>query len=97
MKTSDLKIPKEYTVGGQKITITEVKELPYDILGSFDMENAKIELKKSQEQSVKYNTFIHETVHSILTTAGYLKLNKDEAFVCTMTALILEIINSLKY
>lgn len=97
MKTNDLKIPKEYVVGGQKITITEVKELPCDILGAFDLETAKIELKKSQEQSVKYNTFVHETVHSILTTAGYAKLNKDEVFVCTITALILEVINSLKY
>ena len=96
-------IPKSYKVGGQDVEVRMVERCTDDCIGQAHLAEGYIEVAnvfnrdRDQSDSSKYNTFLHELVHTILQTMGEDELNKSEKFVCTFSSFLCEALTSSKY
>lgn len=96
-------IPESFKVGGQLINVKQVDRCDNNALGNCIAHAGIIEIANNvnkedlQTESAKINTFYHELTHSILITAGYTELNKDEQFVCTFSSFLCEAMTTAKY
>lgn len=99
------KIPKSFEVGGQLI---EIKKVPYCLdnkLGLCSISEGKIFIADKFtcgreavcSETSKLNTFYHELTHSILDTMGETELSENEVFVCSFSALLTEVMKTMKY
>ena len=96
-----MKIPKSFKVGGQEMLVENVEHLEGTLgeccVGAGYIKIADVFKEKSQSQSSKENTFVHELVHSILDTMGRDDLSKDEVFVSCFSGFLAEALNSMVY
>lgn len=95
------KLPKQYTVGGQQMSITEVDRLEDNRLGNCCLAEGTVNIAKhfhnmTQSVTSKLNTLYHEMVHSILDTMGETELSQNEKFVCTFSGFLTEALTTLK-
>lgn len=97
------RIPKSYNVGGQKVEVHHVERCDNNAVGEMHLCSGYLEIAKMfskdscQCEASKYNTFIHEVVHSILQTMGKRDLNDDEEFVCTFSSFLCEALTTMSY
>lgn len=101
MKKEQKKLPKQYNVGGQQMTILEVDRLEDNKLGTCCVAEGAVKIAKKfndiiQSYASKQNTMWHEVVHSILDTMGEFDLSRDEKFVCTFSSFLTEVITTMK-
>lgn len=95
----DIKIPKNFRVGGQLINVDLVEDLEEN-LGTCCVSQCLIQIAnkyhgKPQAESCRVNTFVHEVVHSILDTMGRRDLSDDEVFVNCFASFVTEIFVSI--
>lgn len=102
MKVKDLIVlPNCIQVGGQ-VLVTEIKSDLDGKLGVCCVAEGKICIAetfngKTQSETSKFNTYIHELTHSILDTLGRDDLSKDEVFVSSFSSVLTEAIRSIEY
>ena len=98
-----MQIPKSYKVGGQKIEVRMVERCTDECLGQAHLDEGYVEVAdlydrdSHQSEDSKYNTYLHELVHTILQTMGEVELNKSEKFVCTFSSFLCEALTSAEY
>lgn len=91
-----VKIPKNFQVGGQEVSVNHVERCNNNCIGECELGRGAVDIAYAyskdsvQSEGSKVNTFYHELTHAILTTAGYTKLNNDEQFVCTFSSFLCE-------
>lgn len=95
-----MKIPNKIRIGGQDIIIENKDRLEKDFLGEICIAEGVLRIADNfrnckQSDSSKVNTFIHEIVHGILDTMGECALSKNEKFVCTFAALLIDPIEEI--
>lgn len=100
-KETKTKFPKQYTVGGQQMIITEVDHIEDGKLGNCCVAEGTVNIAKTfsgikQSDSSKENTLWHEVVHTILDTMGEQELSRNEKFVCTFSGFLTEVLKSMK-
>ena len=72
-------------IGGHQYRVNLVSEMKVDgntILGMHDTKTCTINIDKDQTLSRKKETLIHETIHAILTNAGFAE--QDEHYIDTL-------------
>jgi len=72
-------------IGGHRYKVSLVNKMKVNgntILGMHNTENCTIDIYKNQTESRKKETLIHETIHAILTNAGFEK--QDEHYIDTL-------------
>lgn len=90
------KIPNDYKVGGQVMTINAVERCDENRLGQCCVATGTIEIANKinkdewQSNGCRINTFYHELTHSILETMGETELNNNEKFVCCFSSFLTE-------
>lgn len=99
--TIKTKLPKQYTVGGQIMTIREVERITDEKLGQCCVAEGIVEIANTfrginQSDSSKLNTLYHEIVHTVLDTMGERELSENEKFVCTFSGSLTEVLTTLK-
>ena len=100
-KTTQYKLPKQYTVGGQTVDIQEVEQLGGGCLGQCSVSEGWLKVANKFGSSVqsdtgKLNTLYHEIVHTILDTMGESELSHNEKFVCSFAGFLTEVLTTLK-
>ena len=96
-------LPISYNVGGQLIRVEEVEQLANLKLGECSVAGGYIKVANTYGQNnyqsieCKYNTFIHEIVHTILYTMGENGLYSDEKFVSSFSSFLTEVLTTMKY
>ena len=95
-----MKIPSKIRIGGQDIIIENKDRLEDDILGTICLAEGILKIADNfgnckQGDSSKVNTFIHELVHGILDAMGEFELSKNEKFVSTFAALLIDPIRDI--
>ena len=93
-------IPNKIQVGGQDINISFVKSIEGGVLGHCVLCKGLIEIADeaygyTQTNDSKFNTFIHECIHTILDTMGNKDLSENEEFVSTFSGFTTEIIRNI--
>lgn len=93
-------IPNKIQVGGQDINISFVKSIKGGALGQCVLCEGLIEIADeahgyTQTDDSKFNTFIHECIHTILDTMGNKDLSENEEFVSTFAGFTTEIIRNI--
>ena len=100
-KTTQYKLPKQYTVGGQLVDIQQVDQICDGLLGQCSLAEGWIKIANKHGTSIqsdtsKLNTMYHEIVHSILDTMGERELSSNEKFVNTFAGFLTEVLTTLK-
>lgn len=96
-------LPISYNVGGQLIRVEEIEQLPEFKLGECCVAGGYLKVAsmygQNSYQSIecKYNTFIHEIVHTILDTMGEHNLSSNEKFVNSFSSFLTEVLTTMKY
>jgi hypothetical protein len=97
-----MNIPKEFYIGGQKITIEVDNNISYDneLAVAIDSKNLiKIcDTFKGDKlpANVVFQSLWHETVHQILDKMNEHELSENEKFVQTFSLLLHQVIKTLK-
>lgn len=97
-----MEIPNKYYVGGQLMEVTSIPHFDDEKLGKCCVAEGSIKIAdtfsgKFQSQSCKFNTFLHELVHSILDTMGEDELSNNEKFVSTFSSFLSEAVRTMEF
>ena len=93
-------IPNIIRIGGQDISVVSKERLDNNDLGTICIAEGVLQIADNfnnsmQCQGSKINTFIHEVVHGVLDTMGEFELSKNEKFVSTFAALLIDPIRDI--
>jgi hypothetical protein len=97
---NEIKIPKEFTLFGEKHQVRILKRGLKDRYGDFDPNTNVIRLlapsgERTQDQVEQ--VFLHELVHSILDHLYYVELSCDERFVDRFAKALHQALKTSKY
>lgn len=99
-----MRIPKEFQLFGQKITIEfddkectdkDIYGASKGIINSILLCDSLRNIKLPEDKV--YGVFWHETLHAILDRCGYDKISEDEQFVDLVSGCIAQVLVSAKY
>ena len=95
-----MKIPNKIRIGGQDIIVVNKERLDNNGLGTICMAEGILQIADNfnnmkQCESSKSSTFIHEIVHGVLDAMGEFEISKNEKFVSTFAALLIDPIEEI--
>lgn len=99
MMMNNIKIPKSFYIGGQKmrVVIGQDQCLRSSDLGLCQLAKGVINISPDQTDDSMQNTFVHELIHAALDTLGRYSDSNDECFVSSLASVLTEAVRSMTY